>query len=256
MLNYLKAEFWRFFRRPAGRVIWGAAVLLPVLLNLLLWIVSLYTRNKWPQWMFTLESTCSEAALLMPIAGIFFLMAVVDVAFADENRLGILKNSVAAGFSRHILYWGKILSGLLLAIFHLVSAWISFLVSGFVLLPVNWGEIGKTAEGVWSVLLAVFPLWLGVLGILYLLYFSFQNGLVAAVTTAVASLFLPMLAGLDFPWLQSVLENQLLIGFVGILLGATLDLWDIMAKFWIMGSGYFLVSVLAGWILFCRRDIR
>lgn len=120
MLNYLKAELWRYFRRSAGKALLILSFVLPAALVLYVWGGNRWIDSENP---ITLADTWAIAAILMPFAGVLFLMAIVDAAFADENRLGTMKNSVAAGFSRWIVYSGKILSGILLSVLHLACAW-------------------------------------------------------------------------------------------------------------------------------------
>ena len=97
MLNYLKAELWRYFRRPAGKALLALSLALPGALVLYVWGGNRWIDSENP---ITLADTWAMAAILMPFAGVLFLMAIIDAAFADENRLGTMKNSVAAGFSR------------------------------------------------------------------------------------------------------------------------------------------------------------
>lgn len=256
MLNFLYAEIWRTFHRPAEKILLLLVILLPTAFNLYaLW------NNQWilTGQKITISEAMGIAIILMPFAGIFFLMAIVDLAFADENRLCTMKNSLASGMSRASYYFGKIISGMVLAFFHLAVAWAAFFLSGFLLLPVNWTEFQETIPGIGLYLLAVIPLWLGVLGILYLLYFSFQKGLLAAVAVAVGSVFiLPVFVSINFPITQWLSNLQIVewLAVVTITELAEIGTGPLIFRCWMIGLGYWSVCIVSGWILFSRREIK
>ncbi len=256
MLNFLYAEIWRTLHRPAEKVLLCLVILLPAAFNLYA-----FSENQWvaEEMRITVDEAIGLAVILMPFAGIFFLMAVVDLAFADENRLCTMKNSICTGISRPVYYFGKIISGMILAFFHLTMAWASFFLSGFLLLPVNWTELQETIRGVGLYLLAVIPLWLGVLGILYLLYFSFQKGLLAAVAVAIGSIFiLPVFISLNFPMAQWLANLQIVewLAMVSVTELAEFGTGQMIFRCWLIGAGYWLICITVGWVLFSRRDIK
>ena len=260
MLNYLKAELWRYFRRPAGKALLALSLALPGALVLYVWGGNRWIDSENP---ITLADTWAMAAILMPFAGILFLMAIIDAAFADENRLGTMKNSVAAGFSRCTVYFGKVFSGVLLSALHLACAWGSFLAAGMLLLPLGIPPRALLLR-LGLLLLEVIPLWLGVLGILYLVYFSFRNGLVAAIAAAAGSfLIMVALLSLNVYAAEVLTQLQLLLYFFSVVLENSLltDLADLqvdrlfLAKCWLVGGGYFLACIATGWLFFRRRDI-
>lgn len=113
-------------------------------------------------------------------------------------------------------------------------------------------------------LLEVIPLWLGVLGILYLVYFSFRNGLVAAIAAAAGSfLIMVALLSLNVYAAEVLAQLQLIIYFFSVVLENSLltDFSDLqvdrlfLARCWLVGGGYFLACAAAGWLLFRGRDI-
>ena len=87
MLNYLKAELWRYFRRPAGKALLILSFVLPAALVLYVWGGNRWIDSENP---ITLADTWAIAAIRMPFAGIPCHMAIVDAAFADGNRLGTM----------------------------------------------------------------------------------------------------------------------------------------------------------------------
>lgn len=263
MLNAIHAELWRFFRRPAGRALLAVVTALPALMNLYVW-----TCNRWisPETPFGLYETLGMASILMPFAGILLLMVLADTAFGDERRLETFKNAVSAGVPRFTLYFGKLLSGLLLAFLHLAAAWGAFAVSGLLLLPPYGGEytVRELAAGAGLLLAQAVPLWMGVFGILHLLYFSFRNGLLAVLAVALASPFLsPVLFSLQLPAAEALSRMQLLYYFYSIVLEDTFSaylreekqIYELLAQCWLAGGGHFLLCTLLGWAVFRRRDI-
>ena len=256
MLNFLYAEIWRTLRRPAEKILLLLTVLLPVAFNL--YVLS---ENQWmaQDVRITVGEAMGVAAILMPFAGNFFLMAVVDLAFADENRLGTMKNSLSAGISRPVYYFGKIISGTILAFFHLILAWVSFFLSGFLLLPVNWPELSDMIQQIRLYLAAVIPLWLGVLGVLYLLYFSFRKGLLAAAAAAIGSFFIvPVLFSLQFPIVDVVASLHIVewLALVTVTEPLEMSAGPLIGRCWMIGLGYLVICVTVGWILFSRREIK
>ena len=259
MLNFLRAEFWRYFRRPAGKALMILSLGLPAALNVYVWLCNIWLEadSTIP---YTLADSLGIGIVLMPYAGIFLLMAIVDVAFADEKRLSTVKNSLSAGIPRGVLYSGKIISGLLLAFFHLGAAWASALGTGVLLLPLpeeaDLSEIFRTLGNLFA---EVIPLWLGALGVLYLLYFCFRNGLAAALAVAVGSFFLSVvLLSLNFPFAEFLAKMQFFTLLMEVLLdtGVSSELSaGVLVRFWLAGGGYFAGSVLLGWIFFRRHDL-
>lgn len=262
MLNYMHAELWRFFRRPAGKALLAVVIALPALMNLYVWLC-----NQWlsPENRSGLYDSLGVASILMPFAGVLLLMVLADTAFADERRLGTLKNAVSAGFPRPMLYFGKLLSGLLLAFAHLAAAWLSFAVSGLLLLPYG-GEysVFELAKGAGLLILQVIPLWLGVFGILHLLYFTFRNGLMAMLAAALGSFVISTaLLSLNDPAAEMLSQCQLLTYLYSVVLEDTLSAYlgemrvnaPFLAQCWLAGGGYFLSCTVLGFVLFRRRDI-
>ena len=224
MLNYLKAELWRYFRRPAGKALLILSFVLPAALVLYVW-----GGNRW-----------------------------ID----SENPI-TLADTWAIGFSRWIVYSGKILSGILLSVLHLACAWGSFLLAGMLLLPFGI-PLRALLLRLGLLFLEIIPLWLGVLGILYLVYFSFRNGLVAAIAAAAGSfLIMVALLSLNVYAAEVLAQLQLIIYFFSVVLENSLltDFSDLqvdrlfLARCWLVGGGYFLACAAAGWLLFRGRDI-
>ena len=70
MLNYMRAELWRFFRRSAGKALFLTAALLPALLNLYVLFFNLWDR---PAERYDLSISLEMALALMPLAGVLLL---------------------------------------------------------------------------------------------------------------------------------------------------------------------------------------
>lgn len=249
MLNYLYAELWRYFHRRAGKILFFSLITLPILLNLYL-----YIGSRWV----VLENIYMESigilAVIMPFAGIIFVLALVDVSFADELRLRTMKNNICAGFSRGVVYWSKIISGVVLSFLHLGVALTMFLISALLLFPASIGEWREVLEQFGLLLAEIIPLWLGVVALLYLLYFNFRSGLQAAVAVGLGTLFvLPLLQSLNFSPTQILTHINLAEWFALVMISPISE--TLAQKCWLVGGGYFGVCTFAGWYLFRRRDI-
>lgn len=259
MLNFLRAEIWRYFRRPAGKVLMILSLGLPAALNVFVRLCSIWWEADGGT-PYTLSVSGSIGIVAMPYAGIFLLMAIADAAFADENRRGTLRNTISAGISRGMVYFGKIAAGLLLSGLHLAGAWAAFFVSGFLLLPADWGTLRANIREGALIILLVLPLWLGVFGILYLLYFSFRNGMAASLAAAAGSVvFLAGIAFLQHPIAEWIFQRQLLTWFLAFPLEILIleeSPLDVLRMSWLVGGGHFLICTAAGGLLFCRREIR
>lgn len=247
MLNFIYAELWRYFHRPAGKAFLILAAGLPVLLSLYIFI-----GLHWVQMGDIFTQTVGVVAVLMPFAGIFFLVGIVDVSFADELRRATLKNNLAAGVSRPVIYGGKILSGLLLSILHLILALAAFSLSSAALLSLNILEI---FDSMGLLLLEVLPLWLGALGLLYLLYFNFRSGLQAVAAVTFGSLFLfPILSAINVPAAEIISQLNLAEWLAKMMTQPMSK--ALVLECWAVGCCYFAVCAAGGWLFFRRREIR
>lgn len=253
MLNYMRAELWRFFRRPAGKGLFLTAALFPVLLNLYVLFFNLWDR---PEERYNLSVSLEMALVLMPFAGVLLLSMLAQTAFADEIRLRTLKNSLSSGGSRGIVYGGKLLSGLLLAALCLGTALTAFLASGLLILPErDWPAFWEAARGFLAVLCCCIPLWLGMLGVFSLLNFSLSNGTAGAA--ALLSFFaVPVLFSFQGPAAETIRKFYLPALFFEILPDGSYEETErLMGQCWLTGCGYFAAAAALGWALFRRRDI-
>ena len=255
MLNYMRAELWRFFRRSAGKALFLTAALLPALLNLYVLFFNLWDR---PAERYDLSISLEMALALMPLAGVLLLMALTQTAFADETRLRTLKNSLSSGGSRRIVYGGKLLSGLLLAALCLGTSLAAFLATGLLLLPErDWSAFWEAARGFAAVLCCCIPLWLGMLGVFSLLNFSLSNGTAGAAAAVLLSFFaVPVLFSFQGPAAETVRKFYLPALLFDILPDGSYEGTErLMGQCWLTGCGYFAAAAALGWALFRRRDI-
>ena len=146
MLNYIKAELWKVFRRKSCYV----------LAALLLFCAHLYG------WLFSGGYFADLAAGVsltmvtgMPLAPL--LAHLVDAGSRDT-----LKNELSFGLSRGRIYWGKLAAGLLLGLLLALILVGGVLATGRLLLP--RGDPGAAWSNLYRVgvcLLGAVPLWCG-----------------------------------------------------------------------------------------------
>ena len=260
MLNFIYAELWRVLRRPLGKISLILMAVLPVLLNLICFAENLtissisVTVTQPGGYSYTTTDTAGIAGMLMPFAGVLFLMAIVDLSFSDETRLGTMKNNICAGIPRSTVYFGKVLSGGILGILHFFTGWLCYWLS-VPLLPDGQEALSALFEALLWRSAALFPLWLGMLALLYFLYFTFSHGLTAVVILGTASIFaVPILYALQLPFAQFVEEIHLAVWFSRLTTESmsAISLWEC----WVVGVSYTVVFLFAGWMLFRRKECR
>ena len=260
MLNFIYAELWRILRRPLGKFLLILIAVLPVLLNLICFGENLtlnsisITVTDPGGFSYTTPDTAGIAGILMPFTGVFFLMAVVDLSFSDEARLGTMKNNICAGIPRSIVYFGKVLSGGIFGLLLYVTGMLFFWLST-PLLPDGKEAISALLEELFWRSAALFPLWLGMLALLYFLYFTFSNGLIAVVLLSVTSIFaVPILYALRLPAAELAEELHLVIWFSRLTIESinSISLLDC----WAIGTGYTFVFLFAGWMLFRQKECK
>ena len=251
MLNYIKAELWKVFRRKSCYV----------LAALLLFCAHLYG------WLFSGGYFADLAAGVsltmvtgMPLAPL--LAHLVDAGSRDT-----LKNELSFGLSRGRIYWGKLAAGLLLGLLLALILVGGVLATGRLLLP--RGDPGAAWSNLYRVgvcLLGAVPLWCGMFALCHTLallvrstavwmagyYVAFFIGQ-PILTVLAAGFFGGNMAAWPFRLLQAVLIpcTLLISGLPSGWISGEYLLWC-----WGVGLGWLAVSAGAGLLVFRRMDLR
>ncbi|MBU5434469.1 hypothetical protein [Pseudoflavonifractor sp. MSJ-37] len=251
MLNYIRAELWKAFQRPAFFVTVGVVLLLEgAFLLLFSGLQSLDSLLE------TLESSMLAGAVLMPPV----------VQMVDSGAASTLKNEVSCGIPRSRIYLGKLaavlllgagLAGALLAAPVAVEAVLTG--DGLRALAVLWRRRTLT------VLFQALPIWFGLAGACHMAALSIRSaaGWIAGYY-AVGFLFQPvlvvallLLTGLDEMKRAGLLLEAFFLPYT--LLTPTnvseylsgLTFWC-----WAVGMGWLAVTSAAGLAVLRRREIK
>ncbi len=237
MRHYLTAELWRTLRRPSlyALEIFTAASLLLVLL-----------MEHQP------EQLLRVAGSMMPSIGIFFILLLSLWVFAEENQYHILRNSISWGYSRSVIYFGKLLTVLL--VFLLLMAVLSGAVLGICALMFPAGaNFAAAAAHFFRVLMGAFPLWIAAASLAPALLFNTSSGNFTAVLY-LAAFIVPafLLAIFLFPdWFSSLFLEAWLWQ---LRTRKELEL-KLLLTCWGTGTIKAVIYTLTGWALFHRKEI-
>lgn len=256
MLNYIRAELWKVFRRKYFYVVTA----------LLLAGVVYSCFGVWVPAGETLTENLVE--LLLPtlsMVGLVMVLAVEDMVFHDQYKLGTLKNEVVYGVLRIRIYLGKEFAAAVVGIVCAGLVLGTYLVLASVLPGAARGEelARELSEAAFQILCAL-PLWLGALGLAHLLYILLPSGIGAAITYLVALGFMWPVAEIimrntdrasDVYAVVETLRLLTLIGPFELLLAMT-GVGRYLLFCWAVGMGWFWGCTVVGILGFRRREIR
>lgn len=257
MLNYIRAELWKVFRR---RRVYG-------ILAVLLAGESLLALTAWvPQGRSLPLHMAGILTDALPF-GIFVALLMAHLVFHDQHKLGTLKNEVTFGIPRSRIYLGKTLSGLIVG---LICAGI--VVGSFMavtLLRSRQFPEPETAAALWeefSQALCALPLWIGGLGLAAALCFLCRSG-----STSIAGYMLLLVVtpvslgvvadnmypgGMGFQVFDTLRQGNLLeVPLIPEFSAQPAQLWHLLRS-WGIGMGWFWGSTAVGLAVFRRKEIR
>ncbi|MGI5893973.1 MAG: hypothetical protein ACOX6P_05195 [Candidatus Merdivicinus sp.] len=251
MLNYVQAELWRTSKRFWLRFLFGTGILLPILMNILLFFSICETKTAMPA-----EEIGLFAGIFVPFFGLLALIVITDQVFADENRLHTFSNTIGGGISRLTICWGKFAAILILAFLLLSLMFGSFalsyliIFSNFVMSP---DQLQQLLLPLSQKIAVCFPIWIGILGILLCIFLNSVNSTVLVC----AVLFLSGIPTLFFDRLNTPITDflnwwnpltKLLILMIEI------DVVPYLLECWIVGTTFFVFFTAFGALLFSHRE--
>ncbi|MEW9095874.1 MAG: ABC transporter permease [Clostridiaceae bacterium] len=129
MLNYIKAELYRNFNRAYFWVYTGFMAIFPLIFNIF---------TKTTKFASNMNLTVLfEFANAIIIAAIYFILPMVDIATAEEEKNLTLKNVASFGVSRNKLIMSKVIVATILSIISAVIILTVFFGSGTILFGVG-----------------------------------------------------------------------------------------------------------------------
>lgn len=259
MLNYIRAEFYKVFRR---KYTWITLIIALALEALLVsgWVFTNVHGNH-----VDFYSGAGMLAAMLTI-GFYATLLTGDMVFASQHKNSTLKNEVSFGLSRARIYLGKLIVQTVLSILFCVVM-VAFYVGACWLTLYHDPEADKLALQIVSYcLVTVFPLWLGVQAVICAAMFLIKSELGGAFLAVGIFAVLP-----NVIWLASVLISGSHGNPVGDALmtvynhtptvladnaKAVVGDWAYCGKAWLVGAVWFAVFTAIGLCGFRKKEIK
>ena len=180
MLNYIRAELYRNFNRSYFWNLTGILSLLGLALN----VFFKFNRNSLPDFGLNVIFTIGAGILGMSI---YFVLIIIDIVTAEEQKNSTLKNVISFGFPRSKLVLSKTITTVILSLISVTIILTIFFGSGIIL----FGLDGVTSEVVLNylkILLTTMTLCVGAISIGTFLAFAIKNN--TAYSLVYVSIFL------------------------------------------------------------------
>lgn len=255
MLNYMRAEFYKAFRRKYTWI----ALLVMIVLEALLAGGFIFINSNGSHVGFS-ESMLTMLQMLQ--IGFYATLLTGDIVFADQYKHSTLKNEVSFGVPRARIYLGKLAVQFAISVFYCVVMVAVYTAISWLFLYRDAAEVMAQTMQVTGYCLAVaFPLWAGVQALtcacMFLLHSSTAASFAAVGLVCIPGPVLQMLTMFNFAgrelcakiytWLPTaILEQSTQIAGSSALL----------QKAWIVGAVWFAAATAAGLLGFSRREIK
>lgn len=129
MINYIKSELYRIVHSKGIYILSGICALLLLSMNVVLHLFGQGGHFAYNNTEFVFSMVWSA------LNSVFFLTLVMgSIIFADEYKNKTISNSIAFGYSRISLYFGKILVGMIVSVAALTAVLGIFIISAYLLL--------------------------------------------------------------------------------------------------------------------------
>lgn len=258
MKQYLKSEFYRIFHKRSTYIFIGVCSLLMVSSNVVLAAVK-HTDGKFPY----ATTKFAISNLYASFIAVYLLcIAIAAMVFGNEYGSRTMKNSVSYGISRETIYFGKFITEIIYAVaafavitgIHVASAYLLLEDSG-----------AGSIELLLKTTLFCFPLFLFAIGAsnCFIFLFDGMGTAIGAITgLLVAFPLVSNMLGMKFEIFQKLAEilpwnliNNMKFDF---------DKLDIILQwnektvyyYWLAGLLQMALVVLAGYLLFRKREIK
>lgn len=259
MLNYIRAEFYKVFRR---KYTWITLIIVLALEALLVsgWVFTNTHGNNADFYTGTLTM------VMMLSLGFYATLITGDMVFAGQYKNSTLKNEVSFGLSRSRIYFGKLIVQTVLSILFMVVM-LAFYLGLCWLTLCHDPETDRLAVQIIGYCLATaFPLWIGAQAVTCAAMFLVKSELGGAFVSIGMIAVLP-----NVVWLASVLIS----GSAGHPLGDALMTvyhhmptvladnakevvgdWTYCGKAWIVGAVWFTAFTAIGLCGFQKKEIK
>lgn len=279
MLNYIKAECFKTFKRIYMRNTLLIFVLLAIAVNILFFVA--FRSNSTDSQV--LIRTSLSVIVPMLLIMVYMMLIMVDIVFSEEYKYKTFKNTLSFGFTRTQVYFGKLAVSIIVAVVVFFITLAVYLVSLFLLLgfPEDMSLIGV----VFNRIAAAIPLYIGALCLCNACAFIIPNStafsfvymgflivpyLLFYILTLLNPAFTPLFGtALVTPFYTAIMRldisianmaDMMAVGFkvdnTDYLLNAALLPGTSVTYCLILGLAYAAVATLIGLAVYRRREIR
>lgn len=259
MLNYIRAEFYKVFRRKYTWITLVIVLALEALLASGFGFTNAHGNDL------TFYDGAVMVAVMLPI-GFYATLITGDMVFAGQYKNSTLKNEVSFGLSRTRIYLGKLIVQMVMSVLFCVVMVAFYVGLCWLLLYHDPGTDALTMQIIGYCLASVFPLWVGVQAVTCAAMFLIKSELGGAFLAVGIFAVLP-----NVIWLASVIIS----GSAGNLLGDVLMTvynymptviadnakevvgnWAYCGKAWIVGAAWLAAFTTLGLLGFRRKEIK
>lgn len=248
MLNYMRAEFYRNFNRVYLWAYTGFFALSAFAINLLA------SSNKNIPIKVTVLMDITIAMLILPV---YFVIPMLDMATAEENKNQTLRNVITFGMPRYKLILSKLITATVLALISALIILVVFYGSGAVLFGLG-DNFPSAAADLLQRLLAALPLWIGAIAVGTFLALFINNNNMFSVVYGALFLVLPtvikMLVYLvsdKFMYIQKILISTQ----IGKIAAPNASSQDMLSAA-LIGVGYIVVFTLLSILYFSKKEVK
>ena len=257
MLNYIRAEFYKVFRR---KYTWITLVIVLALEALLVsgWVFTNVHGNH-----VDVYTGVTMLAVLLSM-GFYATLITGDMVFAGQYKNSTLKNEVSFGLSRSRIYLGKLIVQTILSVLYCVVMVAFYIGLCWLTLYHDPAQDALAMQIVGYCLVVVLPLWIGAQALTCACMFLVKSELGGALLSVGIFAVLPeiiqlaaLFAGVGRPAgdaLMTVYSHMptVMADTAKELVGD----WAYCGKAWIVGAVWFAVSTAVGLWGFHRKEIK
>lgn len=257
MLNYIRAEFYKVFRR---KYTWITLITVLALEALLVsgWVFTNVHGNH--------VEFYNGVVMLAVMLTVGFCATLVtgDMVFAGQHKNSTLKNEVSFGLSRSRIYLGKLIVQTVLSVLYCVVMVAFYIGLCWLTLYHDPVQDGAAMQIVGYCLAVALPLWIGVQALTCACMFLIKSELGSALISMSIFMVLPtvielagLFAGVDTPvgaGLTAVYNHMPTVMADGA--RALVGDWAYCGKAWIVGAVWFSGFTAIGLCGFQKKEIK
>ncbi len=262
MLNYIRSELYKTFRRKYLYIFTGICCLLCVGVNL-----SAFFSNQKYGAIVDFDGVLCMGMMMFPTVT-YLMLITTDIVFSDEYKHGTFKNVISYGVPRWQVYFGKLcVSILITALFGAVILGV-FMLSAFLSVPMS-EQSGYVLQWFWAYLGGAIPIWVSGICLAVMLFSIVRSSTAASFIYAGILAFLgPIMLILEYyvsdffasvhAWLpMSVMDSwSACMMKIDITQVNTVFSTGLFAHSWAVGVLWIVGTCLVGYLVFRKKEIK